>query len=233
MRHLGLILVALTAQAAPVVRVPFVGCRSGGQSGWLAPPHDAYKIVGIDAATAKRSAYYKAERSSGVLAPRGWHCFGTFGSSGSTLFVTPQPSDNGINGPGIEVDDVDGGTMGRYQVGRLIARVFPKRREFVRNIIASELGSASDFPLGPYPNDKLNYRGANIVEYATPPRSEGLGTISQFITNEEPIEGVAILKGETPDLLLLTLRLPPDLHALASHIIRQIERENAEDRSRK
>jgi hypothetical protein len=37
-------------------------------------------------------AYYSHHESSGsgVLAPRGWDCFGTYGSGGSTLYVVPR-----------------------------------------------------------------------------------------------------------------------------------------------
>ena len=40
---------------------------------------------------ASKLAYYQAEKGIGVLAPRDWHCFGTYGSGGDTLYVTPQP----------------------------------------------------------------------------------------------------------------------------------------------
>jgi hypothetical protein len=44
---------------------------------------------------------------------------------------------------------------------------------------------------------------------------------------------VAILQGDTPDLLLLTVRLPPDMYDLTSHIIQQVERDDAESQFRK
>jgi len=45
--------------------------------------------------------------------------------------------------------------------------------------------------------------------------------------DSSPIEGVAILIGQIPDALLLSVRLPPDLKGLASTIIRQVERDAA------
>jgi hypothetical protein len=48
--------------------------------------------------------------------------------------------------------------------------------------------------------------------------------------SDYPIDGVAILHGDTPDLLLLTVRLPAEMHDLASHIIRQVEHDYAERR---
>jgi hypothetical protein len=101
-RPLGLVLAAFTiwfpsplfAQTQPVkgsdVQVPFVGCEADGQVGAVAAPKKAEKVVKIDAGMAQRLAYYKAEYSPGVLAPRGWYCFGTYGSNGSSLFVSPQ-----------------------------------------------------------------------------------------------------------------------------------------------
>jgi len=238
-RRLCIFLLALTCQGASVVRIPFVGCKSDGQVGPLPAPSDADKVVQIDASIARKLAYYRAEMGSGVLAPRGWYCFGGYGSGGSALFVTPQPiGDNfpstwpEIAGPAVQINYSDGGTSGRYTVGRVIARVFPRRKAFVLFIIESGLGLASDFPFGPYPNDKLTYHGDRIVEYQTPPHSEGLGTISRLQANGDPVEGAAILQGPTPDLLLLTVRVPPDKCSLASHIIRQVEREDAESRAK-
>jgi len=234
-----MILIAVLCQGAPLVRVPFVGCKSDGQVGPLPAPKGTEKVVRIDAGTAQRLAYYRA--GLGVLAPRGWYCFEIYGSGGSTLFVSPQPIKGdelfsstwpGLTGPGILINYADGDTSGRDTVGRVIARVFPKRKAFVQNIIESDLGLASDFPFGPYPNDKLVYHGDRIVEYQTPAHSEGLGTMSPLQPSGDPIYGVAILEGDTPDLLLLTVRLPPDMHDLVSKIIQQVEREDAGSRSK-
>jgi hypothetical protein len=221
---------------APVVRVPFVGCSSDGQVGPVAAPKGAEKLVGIDAGAAQKLAYYKAENSPGVLAPRGWYCFGTYGSGSSSLLVTPQPiktdkllsaTSGGITGPAISVSETNGGTSGRFAVAGLIARVFPARKTFVQSVIKEGLVPASEFPFGPYPNDKLIFQSDRIVEYQTPPHSEGLGAMGWFKTSDYPTNGVAILQGEVPDLLFLAVRLPPDLNDLASHIIRQAERDNA------
>ncbi len=78
---------------------------------------------------------------------------------------------------------------------------------------------------GPYPQDKLTYKGDRTVEYETPAQTRGLGTHSWLVKNTSPIEGVAMLIGETPDLVLLSVRLPFDLSRLTSTIIRQIERD--------
>lgn len=137
-----------------VVRVPFVGCPSEGQGGPNPAPKRAGKEVVLDAGAARRLAYYESESSWGVLAPRGWHCFGTYGSSGGSLTVSPYSLtfDNlgTLNGPFIEVTELSGETSGRFRVARVIARVFPTQREFAESVIKEGLEPASDFPFGPY-----------------------------------------------------------------------------------
>jgi hypothetical protein len=219
---------------AEVVRVPFVGCASDGQVGPLEAPKGPDKIVQIDAKAARQLAYYQAERSPGVLAPRDWHCFGTYGSTGATLYVSPLPytsadvfSDKwkGFAGPAIEASWMSGGTSGRFEVATVAARVFPAHKAFVKRIIDQDLVPASDFPFGPCPKDKLIYHGDSIVEYQTPPRAEGLGTMSWLRASDEPIEGVEIFQGNE-DLIGLYMRLPPVLRDLTSPVIKQIERDN-------
>ena len=129
-----------------------------------------------------------------------------------------------FTGPAIEVDAIDGGTSGRFSVARVIARAFPKHRAFVQSVI-DLFDSAEDYTFSPYPGDKLIYKSDRVVEYRTPPKSEGLGTMtSRLQSNEDPIDGVAILQGQTPDLLLLSVRLPSDMKALRSQIILHLGR---------
>jgi hypothetical protein len=231
-----------SSQEALVARLPFVGCRSDGQTGPVGAPEGTEKLVQVGAAASQRLAYYKANYSSGVLAPRGWYCLETYGSSGSALFVTPQPINTrdlfsstwgGISGPAIQLAESNGDTSGRFEVARIIARVFPTQRAFVESVINEGIAPAGDFPFGPEPTDKLIYQSDRIVEYQTPPNSEGLGTLSRLKKNEGPIGGVAILRGPTPDLLLLTVRLPPDMNGFSSDIIKETEQENAASPSEK
>jgi hypothetical protein len=145
-----------------VVRVPFVGCEAGGQEGPAAAPQGQSKVVSISAAAAQRLAYYKPAHGAGTLAPRGWHCFGTYGSSGTNLYVSPEPLSSadvfstnwkGFSGPVVQLSVEDGGTSGRFAVARTIARVFPAHTKFVKDVIAEGIEPASSFPSGPYPND--------------------------------------------------------------------------------
>jgi hypothetical protein len=46
--------------------------------------------------------------------------------------------------------------------------------------------------------------------------------MSHFKANDDPIDGVAILQGQTPDLLVLRVRLPPEQRDLAPGIIKDL-----------
>jgi hypothetical protein len=228
----------LCAQAKPKtadstatnVRVPFVGCRSDGQTGPLEAPNGQPKVVDLSAEAAKQLAYFQAEEGIGVLAPRGWYCFAIYGSNGNSLFVSPRPinpSDlfsaewKGFTGPAIQVSASIGDTSGRFKVAETIARVFPAHSAFLRRVIAEGIEPASSFPSGPYPNDKLLYHSDDFVEYETPAESKGLGTDSRLKPNDSPICGFALLTGETPDLIFLAIRLPAEFATLTAAILHQ------------
>ncbi|MFP5229631.1 MAG: hypothetical protein ACLGXA_18610 [Acidobacteriota bacterium] len=221
--------------------VTFVGCKSDGQVGPLDAPTGQSRATDLPATAARRLAYYKAENSVGVLAPRGWHCFSTYGSNGSNLFVTPEPMDpkilfssgwKGFAGPAIQIAVADGGTSGRFQVARVVARVFPGHRQFVRSVIAEGIEPASSFPAGPYPHDKLTYRDKNIVEFETPANSVGLGTDSRLQPNSSPIRGVAILLSDADtSLVQLSARLPAQDRDMYSTIVKEVERGRSEPQS--
>jgi hypothetical protein len=214
--------------------VPFVGCDSNGQVGPVKAPSGKGKVVSVPAEAAKRLAYYKSEQGFGVLAPRGWHCFGVYGSNGYALYVSPEPVTannvlsstwSGLTGLAIELAGEVGDTSGRFGVARVIARVFPDHKSFVERVIAEGIEPASSFPPGPYPEDKLTYRNKQVVEYQTPANTEGLGTNSRLKKNANPINGVAILIGDAPDLILLAVRLSPEVTGLESAVIQQLERD--------
>jgi hypothetical protein len=82
---------------------------------------------------------------------------------------------------------------------------------------------ANEFPSGPYPTDKLVYKNKDTVEFETPAMSKGLGTMSLLLPDSDPIRGVKILSGDTPDLTSLSIRLPGKDNDLISIIIQQTE----------
>ena len=117
-----------------------------------------------------------------------------------------------------------------YEVAKIIARVFPAYKAFAIGVV-QELAPAHRFIFGPYPKDALIYKGKKAVEYMTPPQTDGLGTTNSSLKkNGSRIEGVAMLTGQTPDLLLLSVRLPPELSGLTSIIVHQVERDAERDR---
>jgi hypothetical protein len=80
------------------------------------------------------------------------------------------------------------------------------------------------FPSRPYPKDKLSYKGDEIVEYETPPQTDGLGTYAGLKKNTDPIRGVAMLVPPAYDLFLLAVRLPAELRELTPSIVQHLER---------
>jgi hypothetical protein len=227
------------AKSTAFVTVPFVGCASDGQAGPQKAPVGKNKAIAIPAGLtelAERLAYYKAEYSPGVLAPRGWNCFLIYGSGGSDLFVTPDSIDSkelfsddwkGFPGQGVQLSFDNGGTSGRFEVAKVIARVFPEYKTFAQGVIAEGIEPASDFPFGPYPSDKLTYRAKNIVEFETPANAQGLGTDSRLQMNESPIYGVAIISGADTDLVQLSARVPANDSDLVPAMIARVEVEAA------
>jgi hypothetical protein len=217
---------------ASTTSVPFVGCTSDGQLGPEEAPAGTSKTLAIPPESAKQLAYYQGHGGLSVLAPRGWNCFSTYGSNGINLYVSSQPIDaskffstswKGFSEPAITLALSHGGTSGRFEVAQIIARVFPTHRGFVQSVIAEGIESKNSFPLGPYPTDKLTYLSHDVVEYQTPPHSDGLGTRSVILKSADPIGGVAILTEPETSLTQLAVRLPPSLQSLEPIIIHQVE----------
>jgi hypothetical protein len=227
------------AAKSAAVTVPFVGCASDGQTGPVAAPSGNSVTVAIPAALAQRLAYYKAEYRVGIFAPRGWNCFSIYGSSGIELFVTPNPIDTnglfsddwkGFPGQVIELAFDNGGTSGRFEVAKVIARVFPEFKAFAQSVIAEGVEPASDFPSGPYPNDELTYRSKSVVEFETPANAQGLGTDSRLLMNANAIDGVAIISGVDTNLTELFARIPATDSDLVRFIVKQAETEAVADK---
>ncbi len=101
--------------------------------------------------------------------------------------------------------------------------VFPAYKQFVESVIAEGIEPASSFPFGAFPRDHLRYISRRIVEFETPANADGLGTASRLQKNGTPVSGVAILYGEEPNLLQLSLRLTPETVDLAPMILHESE----------
>ena len=213
--------------------IPFVGCESDGQQGPVPAPPSGSKVLAIDEKAAAGLAYYGTDEEFGVLAPRGWYCFGTYGSGGHSVYVSPKPfghplegSNNWLDFSGdlVHLSFVYGSTSSRGIVADTIARVFPAYRQFVMEVMKDP--DYRHFQFGPYPSDRLTYKSKSIVEYVTPPQTEGLGTSSSLVKNDREIRGVAMLVGQTPDLIRLAVRLPAAMSIIhASAVVQQAERD--------
>lgn len=211
--------------------VPFVGCSSDGQVGPQAAPVTENTPV-LPSSLARRVAYYAASGTPGVLAPRGWHCFGLYGSSGSKLIVAPRPLASGdllgnqqfrTDGPAVELAYDYGGTSGRWAVAEAIARYFPLHHNFIeKNFRGLKVGP---LPSGPYTHDKLTRRTEKVVRYLTPANTKGAGTEGFLAPTAEPIKGLALLVTDPdgPDLLRVNVRLPDKDRPVVEVILRNAE----------
>ena len=222
------------AHAQTLSTVPFVGCKSDGQAFLLEAPAGQPKQVTLTAEFANQLAYYKAEHGPGILGPRGWTCFGVYGSNADTLYVTPTPlnpetvmsgSWKGVVGPGIQVSDTYTDTSGRLDAAQIAARIFPAEKAFVQRVMKEGLSSGIDFTFAPYPGDQLHYLSDHIVEYQTPRQTEGLGTSGNLRANSDPIRGVVVFDRDGQSLLELAVRLPSSWEWLAPTITEQMLRE--------
>lgn len=225
------------AESRALVSVPFIGCMFGGQMG-LEPAPKRHATPRLPANIAGRLAYYEVADRIGVLAPRGWRCFGSGGSNGSFLFVWPErlgprkflTYPTRWRASGIEFAVSFGGTSGRWSVAAAIARYFPAYRNFLTS--AFEGLDRGPLPSGPYPGDRLGRRSASFLRYTTPPHAKGEGTAWTLAPSADPIEGLAMLTGPTsePDLLNVRVRLPARDRDLAAVILANAE---ADQRRRK
>jgi hypothetical protein len=219
--------------------VPYVGCPGDGQTGPYPAAKGSPKSVNLAPEIADKLAWYEYKGDAGqigTLGPRGWNCFVTIGSNGETLYVAPEVLDSakilehknwkGFTGPVIQLSGSEGGTSGRFEVAKAVARVFPAYRNYARKIIAEGFGPASDYPFGPFPSDHLKYKGKKLVEFTTPAHHKGIGTMSWLLPSDQPIIGFALLTiGPDVDtgLLQLSLRLPHSLSSLAATLVQQAE----------
>lgn len=215
----------LMAQPQPV-SIPFVGCETGGQHFQEAPKAKPYSVR-TTPELARGLAYYQSANGLGVLAPRGWDCVGTVGFGGDQLYVAPKPVGlrDRFQGPVVKLIRRRGGSVGRAEVAEVIMRVFPAYQAVAGR--AAAMFPQMVLPTGPYPADQLTYEGKASVQYTTPANSNGLGTFLGLGKSSSAVHGVALLLGadrEVPDLLLLAVRLPPELpQAMVPLVIRQVQ----------
>lgn len=214
-------------------RAPFVGCRSDGQLG-PQPAPKSHSTPLLPSVIARRLVYYAASEGPGVLAPRGWHCFGVYGSNGSGLVVAPEQFSSrdffgghhfSTKGSAVELTYSYGGTSGRWAVADAIARYFPLHRNFIKdNFQGLDTGP---LPSGPYPHDLLSQQTENLVRYTTPPFLKGAGTAWVLAPSARAIQGLTMLVDDTdgPNLLRVNVRLSDADDGLTNIILQSAQRE--------
>jgi len=206
--------VSWAACHAQQATVPFVGCPSDGQTGFIAPPTGQPKPARLGQLPAGAIAYYKADQAPGVFAPIGWHCRLWYGSSGSTLIVTPTPIDTThfpkVVGPAVEMSVSYGGTSGRFAVARYASRLFPGLLAgFIQRVKDEHLEPDSEFSPGRYGLDSLTGVGRLMAAFTTPPSVIGLGTAGALRPSGDPVHGVAAITADStePDMVIVRVRL--------------------------
>ena len=226
---LALLLGGLWMGAARAAQpAPFVGCPAEGMSGPVPAPATLPVDARVPAAGAGQLALYAAEGQH-ILAPRGWHCIEIYGSGGAFLLVTPHPytaailpNTNKLAGPAVELSLLSGENSGRDQVAEVFSRLFPFKRDFIRDA-ASNYDVPPRYPHGPFPGDRTIRRSRAEVDYITPPHGAGMGTYDNRLqADADPIVGTAILAQVqgVDSVVLLNIRLPPQLRALGPIILR-------------
>jgi hypothetical protein len=144
-----------------------------------------------------------------------------YGSSGSVVFVSPDPIDRRrIFEPAyrfkenvVEFGYTLGGTSGRFEVAAVSSRLFPIARDFV-NAVAKDQKDIGGPPLDlgqkSLANDRIVGRSDTVVRFVTSAGHKGLGTRSRLAVNASPIDGFAALvkDGGDWDLIELNIRLP-------------------------
>ncbi|MGI3777319.1 MAG: hypothetical protein ACRYGC_08500 [Janthinobacterium lividum] len=204
----------------------FVGCPAEGMSGPVAAPTGAALSSGLSASVAGKLAHYAAEGTD-VLAPRGWYCIEMYGSSGAFLLVTPEPHGadelqdfRPLSGRVVELPYLNGWASGRFDVARVLARLFPPRHAFVRQVIREGMDPARNFPFGPYPADRLIRHGSSEFEFIKPPGRACTGTVMDRLDpGGMPVGGLARLAMQD-GVTLLDVRLPAGSRPLTAAIIR-------------
>jgi uncharacterized protein YecT (DUF1311 family) len=202
--------------------IPAIGCPLDGQAG----PQDTPTLpktmrVVVPEGMASALAYYSAFEGmgAGVLAPKGWDCFGTYGSAGSTLYVLPRKLGDPIidrpkkvkDGPAVISNGFTSDTSGRVPVAQISARIFPLARTFVERVRDQGKDDLKDYVFSPWATDRLNYLSDFAVSYVTPPGADGLGTTFGPAPGKEAISGLVFLNnignGYAPALERLAVRL--------------------------
>jgi hypothetical protein len=220
--------VAGAASAQTPQRVATIDCPVNDQTG--SPKLQAADTMSAPVApnVAAQIAYYSAEHSPGVYAPKGWSCRAWDGSNGTILAVTPKRIEPPyfplpkITGPGVMIETSDAASSGRFHVAIVAAQLFPLiGGEFIARVRQEHLISDASFDAQVYPDDRLIYLSDRLVRYTTPANRAGLGSAGMLEVSELPVRGLAILNlgSEANSLTEVRVRLPAGLSAVAEAVV--------------
>ena len=195
-----------------------VSCDSDGQLGYHAGPKYAQVKPSIPQWASRYLTYYTTG-SLGVLAPRGWQCNGSYGSSGEGMIVAEHTRTS--NKPidiGVHISHYNAETSGRFRVAQVAARVFPIANNFVTGVVKEGISPASEFITGPFEGDTVEHKNEYTINFTTRPNAKGIGTeFGYFKESDLPISGTAMLVSD--GLILVSTRLPKELQQLTDIII--------------
>jgi hypothetical protein len=221
--------------ASPQARqqqVPFIGCPSDGQAGYVKPPRGQSKTVTVNEVSAGQIAYYKGTAAPGAFVPRGWHCHVWYGSGGGLLLVTPELLDSApgsawppkTSGPAVELTFDSSENSGRYDVAKYALLFFPQTAtKFIQRVNEDLDVKISQRSLQAFAKDSINRISDTMGEFVTPGNNSGFGTERFLGPSSDPISGIAFLDQSSPDypnFVTLRVRLKTARSPLKAALLR-------------
>lgn len=201
--------------------IPLVACAQDGQADYIPPPKlpPTTQVRLPDDGRAASLTFYSKEGHgrAGVIAPRGWSCMGSYGSSGDSLTVRPRSAKGDVwkasyPGPHVTRSVAEGGTSGRFHVAEVAARLFPAGRPFAREVENEDPGTRK-YATAPWPRDRLTPLRENLTAFETPGGGQGLGMQGDGPYAAQGIEGLVLFSPgdrDDGDPYLLQLDVRPD-----------------------
>lgn len=165
--------------------VPLIGCAIETAFDKAPALSPSWKTTGLPTEIAHELAFYATEGDNmPVLAPRGWQCHGTGGSSGTYLYIWPtgEPSDQ-LPPKGEFVSYSLTSNSGLHVLETLARERRLRNKHWTpqedANLVSTFKYYGADFSFAdcgtPFPANRLADRGPNIVEFETPPNQRGVG----------------------------------------------------------
>lgn len=211
--------------SAQTTTVPFVGCQTSGMIS-EPPPTGSPVQMNLPTAIASKVAIY-AGAYLAVLAPRGWSCSGTGGTTGVILSVYPPDGGPHWQGPLIVEKTWTGDNpQGNSVITSYGGRYFPEivNHNDIENFInALQLNeSQGAFLAKKYDSDTLSYYNDSVLGFVTPPSQNGLGAEvygSIGIYETFGFLGIANDPSNGQRLSMFGLRLSSDQNSIKSYLL--------------